>query len=154
MVFSGSVSSRLRRSVMMRGFARKKIVKRPSSTERDSHVPPLRATAPPYVYDLCPDMNPVAPNSKYHMNVNTVLSFLSSNTTNDNRLGSKPTKFLGVFPLCRRGVHQLTKCKSSNWHVLEILREGKAPYWNVLMLALATEADEIEVVDPLKYKFS
>jgi len=41
MVFSGSVFSRLRRSAMMRGFGRKKIVKRPSSAAHDGHAPPL-----------------------------------------------------------------------------------------------------------------
>lgn len=61
-----------------------------------------------YVYALCPDMDTVASNSTYQHNINTVLSYLSSNSSNTKRffntsVGSGHDKVYGLF-FCRLDV--------------------------------------------------
>lgn len=62
-------------------------------------------TSQAYVYALCPDMTTVAPSSKYQTNINTLLSYLSANSSNKNLIfnttvGSEADKIYGLF-FCR-----------------------------------------------------
>ncbi|KNA16258.1 hypothetical protein SOVF_090770 isoform B, partial [Spinacia oleracea] len=61
-----------------------------------------------YVYALCPSMETVSPTSNYQINLNTTLSFLSSNSTGKTRfynttVGSGDSKIYGLF-FCRLDV--------------------------------------------------
>ncbi|KAL2931199.1 Cysteine-rich receptor-like protein kinase 25 [Bienertia sinuspersici] len=67
-----------------------------------------------YVYALCPEMDTVSANSRYQQNINTVLSYLSSNSSNKNRffntsIGNGHDKVYGLF-FCRLDVNN-TACK-------------------------------------------
>uniref|UniRef100_A0A803ND61 Uncharacterized protein n=1 Tax=Chenopodium quinoa TaxID=63459 RepID=A0A803ND61_CHEQI len=65
----------------------------------------IAVAEPSYVFSLCPDKQTAAPSSVYQTNVNTLLSFLSFNSNNENRfynttVGTGANKVYGVF-FCR-----------------------------------------------------
>ncbi|KNA10242.1 hypothetical protein SOVF_146040 isoform A [Spinacia oleracea] len=84
-----------------------------------------------YVYALCPDMTTVAPNSRYQENINTVLSYLSSNSGRAKRFyntsaGSGHDKVYGLF-FCRLDVNDAAckKCVSLGSGALPTRCPGK-----------------------------
>ena len=89
-------------------------------------------TAPQaYVYALCPDMTIVATNSNYQQNINEVLNYLSSNSSNTNRfyntsVGSGHDKVYGLFFCCLDVTDAACKkCVSLATNVLRTRCPGK-----------------------------
>ncbi|XP_021726268.1 putative receptor-like protein kinase At4g00960 isoform X1 [Chenopodium quinoa] len=84
-----------------------------------------------YVYALCPDMKTVAPTSAYQINIDTTLSYLSSNSTGKTRfynttVGSGDSKIYGLF-FCRLDVTNAAcqKCVSLAISALKTRCPGK-----------------------------
>ncbi|XP_074298466.1 cysteine-rich receptor-like protein kinase 25 [Silene latifolia] len=66
-------------------------------------------TSQPYVYSICNDTDPVAPNSVYQANINSTLSFLASNSSTttsrfyNTTVGTGSNKIYGIY-FCRLDV--------------------------------------------------
>ncbi|KAL2931212.1 Cysteine-rich receptor-like protein kinase 25 [Bienertia sinuspersici] len=93
-----------------------------AATDNDSHG---------YVYALCPDMETVDPKSKYQKNLNTTLSYISSNSTTKKRfynttVGNGANKVYGLF-FCRLDVTDAAckKCVSLARNALTTRCPGK-----------------------------
>ncbi|KAH9603371.1 hypothetical protein KSS87_020980 [Heliosperma pusillum] len=94
-------------------------------------------TIQPYVYALCNDTDPVAPNSVYQANINSTLGFLASNSSTTSRfynttVGTGSDKIYGLY-FCRLDVTNAVcqQCVSPATDAMEIRcpRQKVAVLW-------------------------